>query len=70
MSALVLPEAGLEALGTSSAAIAATLGRIDGPHAISRELHLDHAALLGGLTELPINVISRTATARPVRTLG
>ncbi|MBW8745227.1 MAG: isocitrate lyase/phosphoenolpyruvate mutase family protein [Sphingomonas sp.] len=54
-SALLLKQAGFQALGTSSAAIAAALGRIDGAHAVSREEHLDHARLLGGLTRLPIN---------------
>jgi 2-methylisocitrate lyase-like PEP mutase family enzyme len=54
-SALVLADAGFEAIGTSSAALAATLGRRDGRHAISRQEHLEHAMLLGRLTELPIN---------------
>jgi 2-methylisocitrate lyase-like PEP mutase family enzyme len=55
LSALILAEAGFEAIGTSSAALAATLGRYDGLHAISRDEHLDHARLLGRLTGLPIN---------------
>lgn len=54
-SALVLKQAGFEALGTSSAAIAAALGRQDGCHAVSREEHLANAVLLGRLTGLPIN---------------
>ena len=54
-SALLLKQAGFRALGTSSAAIAAALGRIDGVHAVSCKEHLDHAQLLGGLTGLPIN---------------
>jgi 2-methylisocitrate lyase-like PEP mutase family enzyme len=54
-SALLLKQAGFQALGTSSAAIAFTLGRVDGTHAVSRKEHLDHAQLLGGLTDLPIN---------------
>jgi len=54
-SALLLKQAGFQAIGTSSAAIAAALGRVDGMHAVSREEHLDHARLLGGLTRLPIN---------------
>ena len=54
-SALVLKQAGFEALGTSSAAIAAALGRLDGCHAVSREEHLANAVLLGRLTGLPIN---------------
>lgn len=54
-SALLLKQAGFEALGTSSAAIASALGRLDGRHAVSREEHLAHAALLCDLTQLPIN---------------
>jgi 2-methylisocitrate lyase-like PEP mutase family enzyme len=55
LSALLLADAGFEALGTSSAALAATLGRPDGRHAVSREEHLDHAGLLTRLTGLPVN---------------
>lgn len=54
-SALLLKEAGFEALGTSSAALASSLGLIDGRHAISREVHLDHAMLLGQVSGLPVN---------------
>jgi 2-methylisocitrate lyase-like PEP mutase family enzyme len=54
-SALLLKEAGFQALGTSSAAIASALGRLDGRHAITREEHLANAGLMGGLTGLPIN---------------
>jgi 2-methylisocitrate lyase-like PEP mutase family enzyme len=54
-SALLLKQAGFQALGTSSAAIAAAMGRLDGRHAVSREEHLDNARLLGGLTGLPVN---------------
>lgn len=54
-SALLLRQAGFQALGTSSAAMAFALGRIDGMHAISRKEHLDHAQLLAGLTGLPVN---------------
>jgi 2-methylisocitrate lyase-like PEP mutase family enzyme len=53
-SALILKHAGFEALGTSSAAIAAGLGRRDGRHAISRDEHLANAALLQ-LAGLPVN---------------
>ena len=35
-SALLLKDAGFQALGTSSAAIASALGRLDGQHAVSR----------------------------------
>src|SRR5215469_10150547 len=55
LSALLLKQAGFEALGTSSAALAASLGRLDGRHAISREEHLANAQLIGGITGLPVN---------------
>lgn len=54
-SALLLRQAGFQALGTSSAAFAASLGRVDGTHAVSRDEHLAHAALLTRLTGLPVN---------------
>jgi len=54
-SALLLKQAGFKALGTSSAAIAAAMGRLDGRHAVSREEHIANAQLLGNLTDLPIN---------------
>jgi 2-methylisocitrate lyase-like PEP mutase family enzyme len=54
-SALLLKEAGFEALGTSSAALASAMGRLDGRHAVSREEHIDHSKLLAQLTGLPIN---------------
>ena len=55
LSALMLADAGFEAVGTSSVALAATLGRLDGGHHISREEHLNHARLLAQLTGLPVN---------------
>jgi 2-methylisocitrate lyase-like PEP mutase family enzyme len=55
VSALLLKEAGFEAIGTSSAALAASLGRLDGRHAVSREEHLANARLLGTMSGLPIN---------------
>ncbi|MEO8698747.1 MAG: isocitrate lyase/phosphoenolpyruvate mutase family protein [Kofleriaceae bacterium] len=55
VSALLLREAGFEAIGTSSAAIASALGRPDGRHAVSRDEHLANAELMGRLTGLPIN---------------
>ncbi|HVX46573.1 MAG TPA: isocitrate lyase/phosphoenolpyruvate mutase family protein [Mycobacteriales bacterium] len=55
LSALMLADAGFDAIGTSSAALAATLGRVDGRHGITREEHLDHARMLGRLTGLPVN---------------
>ncbi|MFF2937125.1 isocitrate lyase/PEP mutase family protein [Streptomyces mirabilis] len=55
LSALMLADAGFEAIATSSAAIAATLGRLDGRHQVTREEHLEHARLLGRLTGLSVN---------------
>jgi len=55
VSALLCKEAGFEALGTSSAAIAFSLGRLDGTHAVSREEHLENAVLIGRITGLPVN---------------
>jgi len=54
-SALLLKEAGFQALGTSSAALASALGRLDGQHAVTCEEHLANARLIGGLTGLPVN---------------
>ena len=55
LSALILADAGFAALGTSSAALAASLGRPDGRHAVSRDEHLAHARLLGDVSGLPVN---------------
>jgi 2-methylisocitrate lyase-like PEP mutase family enzyme len=46
---------GFEALGTSSAAIALSLGRQDGRHAVSRDEHLANARLIIRVTGLPVN---------------
>ena len=54
-SALLLQQAGFEALGTSSAALASALGRLDGRHAVSRAEHIANAKLIGSLTGLPVN---------------
>src|SRR6476646_3079204 len=54
-SALLLKQAGFKALGTSSAAIAAAMGRLDGRHAVSRDEHIANAQLWGSLPDLPIN---------------
>ncbi|QYN21252.1 isocitrate lyase/phosphoenolpyruvate mutase family protein [Amycolatopsis sp. DSM 110486] len=54
-SALLFKEAGFAAVATSSAAFAATLGRLDGIHAVSRDKHVAHAALLTSVSGLPIN---------------
>ncbi len=55
VSAILLEEAGFEALGTSSAAIACSLGRVDGRHAVSRDEHVENARLLGRMTGVPVN---------------
>ncbi|MEO7363332.1 MAG: isocitrate lyase/phosphoenolpyruvate mutase family protein [Gemmatimonadaceae bacterium] len=55
VSALLFKEAGFEALGTSSAALAATLGRVDGRHALMLDEHLAHARLITQVTGLPVN---------------
>jgi 2-methylisocitrate lyase-like PEP mutase family enzyme len=55
LSALMLADAGFEAIATSSAAFAATLGRSDGRHLVARGEHLEHARLLAQLTGLPVN---------------
>ncbi len=55
LSALLLADAGFEAIGTSSLALAASLGRLDARHAVSLQEHLAHAVLLGRLSGLPIN---------------
>jgi 2-methylisocitrate lyase-like PEP mutase family enzyme len=55
LSALMLADAGFEAIATSSVALAATLGRPDGRHEVTRDEHLEHAGLLGRLTGLPVN---------------
>lgn len=55
VSALLLADAGFEAIGTSSAALAASLGRLDGRHAVTRDEHLDHAQLLCRVSGLPVN---------------
>ena len=54
-SALLFKEAGFKSVATSSAAFAATLGRLDGIHAVSRDTHLDHAVLLTSVSGLPVN---------------
>jgi 2-methylisocitrate lyase-like PEP mutase family enzyme len=55
MSALLLREAGFQALGSSSIALAFALGRPDGAHAVSREAAVAHAALLSQVSGLPVN---------------
>lgn len=55
LSALICKRAGFEALATSSAAFAATLGRRDGRHSVSATEHLAHAKLIVELSDLPVN---------------
>jgi 2-methylisocitrate lyase-like PEP mutase family enzyme len=55
LSSLLLKDAGFQALGTPSAVFAFSLGRLDGRHAVSRDEHLAHAALLNSVSGLPIN---------------
>ncbi|HXO49119.1 MAG TPA: isocitrate lyase/phosphoenolpyruvate mutase family protein, partial [Mycobacterium sp.] len=55
LSALIFKKAGFAALATSSAALAATLGRHDGRHAVSVDEHLAHAKLLIQVGGLPVN---------------
>jgi 2-methylisocitrate lyase-like PEP mutase family enzyme len=54
-SALILKESGFEALGTSSAALALALGKLDGRHALSLKEHLANADLLIRVTGSPVN---------------
>lgn len=54
-SAAILRQAGFEALGSTSLAIAFALGRQDGAHAVSRDEALANAELLGRVSRLPIN---------------
>jgi 2-methylisocitrate lyase-like PEP mutase family enzyme len=54
-SSLILADAGFEAIGTSSAALAAILGRLDGRHAVTREEHIAHAEVMARVTGLPVN---------------
>ncbi len=55
VSALIMKKAGFPALATSSAALAAALGRHDGRHAVSAAEHLAHAKLLIDVSGLPVN---------------
>ena len=56
LSALIFKKAGFAALATSSAALAAALGRRDGRRAVSAAEHLAHAKLLIDIhRDLPVN---------------
>lgn len=54
-SAVILREASIPALGTSSAAIAYALGRADGAHAVSLDEAIANARMLAEAAGLPIN---------------
>ncbi len=54
-SAVLLKRSGFEALGSSSLALAFSLGRQDGRHAVSRGEAVAHAALLARVSALPVN---------------
>jgi 2-methylisocitrate lyase-like PEP mutase family enzyme len=54
-SAVLLKRAGFAAIGSSSFAIAAAMGRQDTAHAVSRADSIANAALLARLTDLPVN---------------
>ena len=54
-SAVLLKQAGFEALGSTSIAIAFALGRQDGVAAVSRDEAIANGQLLGAVTDLPIN---------------
>jgi 2-methylisocitrate lyase-like PEP mutase family enzyme len=54
-SAVLLRQAGFEALGTSSLAIAFALGRLDGVAAVSREMACANGTLLAAVSGLPVN---------------
>ncbi len=54
-SAVLLQQAGFEALATSSIAIAFALGRQDGTHAVSLADAIENGALMARLTGLPVN---------------
>ena len=54
-SAVLLKQAGFRALGSSSFAIAAAMGRQDGAHAVSLADSIANAVLLARVTGLPVN---------------
>src|ERR1700761_1879708 len=54
-SALILKDAGFEALGTSSAALALALGKLDGRHMVTLKEHLENAELMIRVSGLPVN---------------
>lgn len=55
LSARLFADSGFEAIGTSSFALAAALGRQDGRHLVGLDEHLAHAGLISGQSSLPVN---------------
>jgi 2-methylisocitrate lyase-like PEP mutase family enzyme len=55
LSAAAVRDAGFPATATSSAALAFSLGRLDGRHQVSRAEHLAHARMLETASGLPVN---------------
>src|SRR3954462_4382580 len=51
----ILAGLGYEALATTSAGLAYSLGRRDGTSAVTRDEALEHAAAIAGATDLPVN---------------
>ena len=51
----VLAGLGYQALATTSGGLAFSLGRRDGEAAVTRDEALEHAALIAGATDLPVN---------------
>ncbi len=54
-SAVLMQAAGFQAIGTSSAAIAFAMGRLDGHHAVSLADSVANGTLITQLTGLPVN---------------
>ncbi len=55
-TARALSDAGVDAIATSSAAHAATIGRPDAAGAVTMEEHAEHTALLVAAADVPLNV--------------
>ena len=55
MSALLMKQAGFQAIASSSLAIAFAMGRADARAAVSRAEAIDNAAFMARLTRLPVN---------------
>jgi 2-methylisocitrate lyase-like PEP mutase family enzyme len=54
-TARILAGLGYEAIATTSAGLAYSLGRADGESAVTREEALEHGAVIVGATDLPVN---------------